>query len=58
MRILRLLSSRPLRCGCVAGFYDTYAGPIVWVLDARGPHCTDSTHRPGTRLEPAKGLAP
>src|SRR5215204_1097241 len=27
--ILRLLSSRPLPCGCLAGLYETYAGPVV-----------------------------
>ena len=36
MRILRLLSSRPLPCGCLAGIYETYAGPIAWIVDARG----------------------
>jgi hypothetical protein len=53
MRILRLLSSRPLKCGCLAGIYETYAGPNVWIVDARGADCTDSTHRPGLQLEPA-----
>ncbi len=52
MRILRLLSSRPLPCGCLGGIYETYAGPIVWIVDARGSNCTDSTHRPGTQLDP------
>jgi hypothetical protein len=53
MRILRLLSSRPLVCGCLLGIYETYAGPIVWILDARGTTCTDPTHRPGAQVEPA-----
>jgi hypothetical protein len=53
MRTLRLLSTRPLPCGCLAGIYETYAGPIVWIVDARGSNCTDSTHRPGSQLAPA-----
>ena len=52
MRILRLLSTRPLPCGCLGGIYETYAGPIVWILDARGAGCTTPEHRPGVRLEP------
>jgi len=54
MRMLRLLSSRPLRCGCLAGIYETYAGPIVWIVDAQGPNCTDPTHRVGHALEPGR----
>jgi hypothetical protein len=47
MRILRLLSSRPLPCGCVAGIYETYSGPLVWILDCRDEACHDPRHRPG-----------
>jgi len=53
MRILRLLSGRPLACGCLAGIYETYAGPTVWIVDARGADCTDAAHRPGAQLAPA-----
>jgi hypothetical protein len=53
MRILRLLSSRLLPCGCLAGLYEAYAGPVVWIVDARGANCTNSTHRPGSQLDPA-----
>jgi hypothetical protein len=56
MRIPRLLSSRPLPCGCLVGIYETYAGPIVWIVDARGPDCTDSAHRPGLQLGPMARL--
>jgi hypothetical protein len=56
MKILRLLSSRPLPCGCLVGMYETYGGPVVSILDARADHCADRTHRPGARVEPA-GLA-
>jgi hypothetical protein len=51
MRILRLLSSRPLSCGCLAGIYETYAGPIAWIIDARGVRCADTEHQPGGRLD-------
>ena len=52
MRILRLLSTRPLPCGCLAGAYETYTGPVVWILDATGAECTAPEHRPGVCLEP------
>ena len=52
MRTLRLLCSRPLPCGCLVGIYETYAGPNVWIVDARAADCTDSTHRSGAQLEP------
>jgi hypothetical protein len=53
MKILRLLSSRPLPCGCLVGVYETYSGPVVSILDVRADHCADRTHRPGARVEPA-----
>jgi hypothetical protein len=51
MRILRLLSNRPLPCGCRVGIYETYSGPIVRIVDARAAECPDCAHRPGARLE-------
>ena len=54
MRILRLLSSRPLPCGCLAGIYETYDGPIAWVVDARGDECHEPGHRPGATLKDAE----
>jgi len=53
MRILRLLSNRLLPCGCRLGIYETYVGPLVQIVDARAANCSDFTHRPGTRLDPA-----
>lgn len=53
MRILRLLSGRPLACGCLAGIYETYTGPTLWIVDARGADCADPAHRPGVQLVPA-----
>jgi hypothetical protein len=55
MRILRLLVSRPLPCGCLVGVYETYGGPTVSILDARGDRCPHETHRPG--LEVHEGAA-
>jgi len=54
MRILRLLSNRPLPCGCLAGIYETYDGPIVWIVDARDSSCHDPRHRPGAALKDAE----
>ena len=50
MRILRLLATRPLPCGCLAGVYETYDGPIATILDARGDDCPDVTHQPGIHV--------
>jgi len=52
MRILRLLSSRPLPCGCLVGVHETYHGPVVWVLETRGQRCADPSHRAGAELTP------
>ena len=54
MRILRLLSNRPLPCGCLAGIYETYDGPITWIVDARADECHDPKHRPGATLSGAE----
>jgi hypothetical protein len=54
MSILRLLASRPLPCGCVVGIYETYAGPLQWVVDAQGDGCTDPAHQPGRSVSPQK----
>jgi len=56
MRILRGLSSKILPCGCVAGVYETYGGPIVDILDAKAPGCSDSGHRDGNIIP--SGMAP
>lgn len=51
MRILRLLSTRPLPCGCFVGMYETYAGPVLPVIERRGADCTCREHRPGAPLD-------
>jgi hypothetical protein len=43
-RILRGLGSRALPCGCLVGFYETYARATVAIVDARGTGCVDITH--------------
>jgi hypothetical protein len=45
LRILRGLGSRALACGCLVGFYETYATETVAIVDAKGAACTDSGHR-------------
>ena len=50
MRILRGLGSRILECGCLVGFYETYSGRTVVILDARDTNCSDVTHRVGVPL--------
>ena len=50
MRILRGLSSESLPCGCVAGVYETYGGPVVTIIDAKGTRCRNSSHRDGKIL--------
>lgn len=50
MRILRGLTSRLLPCGCVAGVYETYDGPVVTLLDERQADCSDPTHVEGNAI--------
>lgn len=47
MRILRVVGSRTLPCGCLVGVYETYAGPCVELLDHLGEHCPVGEHRFG-----------
>lgn len=54
MRILRVLGSRLLPCGCFVGVYERYDGSTVEILDEVGPTCRDG-HRPGQ--DPAAGAA-
>ena len=45
LRILRGLGSRALPCGCLVGFYETYANETVAIVDAKGAGCADRIHR-------------
>ena len=57
MRILRGLTSRLLRCGCIAGVYETYDGAVVTLLDDRNATCTDPKHVTGHELPEFAGVA-
>ena len=50
MRILRGLTSRLLPCGCVAGVYETYEGPVVTLLDEHEPSCANPSHIEGDEI--------
>lgn len=52
MRILRVVGSVRLTCGCLVGRYETFAGPIISVIDARSHRCCDASHQVGTVLGP------
>jgi hypothetical protein len=47
VRILRGLSSTQLACGCSIGIYETYAGAVIGVVDARHAECSRQDHREG-----------
>lgn len=47
MRVLKGLASHGLPCGCRVGIYETYAGPIVGIIDYRADECPQPQHRPG-----------
>lgn len=49
MRIRLALNSYTLTCGCLVGVYETYAGEVIDILDARGERCPDESHRAGTQ---------
>ena len=50
MRIRRGLGSRRLRCGCLAGIYETYRDEIVTILDVPGAACSHPSHVAGSVL--------
>jgi hypothetical protein len=52
MGILRVLTSQPLPCRCVAGIYERYDGSVVAIVDVRHPSCRDPHHAVGTTLPP------
>ena len=47
LRILRVVGSRSLMCGCFVGLYETYDGATVEIVDERGRRCTDGSHVTG-----------
>ena len=50
-RILRGLGSRALPCGCLIGFYETYARETVAIVDAKGITCDDERHRVDSNID-------
>jgi hypothetical protein len=51
MRILRVVGSRDLPCGCCVGLYELYSGLTIQVVDCRGDGCAATSHRPGAVLQ-------
>ena len=49
--ILRGLGSRALPCGCLIGFYETYANETVAIVDAKGINCADRLHRVDSSID-------
>ncbi len=47
LRILRVVGSRSLDCGCFVGVYETYDGTAVEIVEERGPACPDQSHEEG-----------
>ena len=40
-----LVGGRVLSCGCLTGIYNTWAGDVVAIVDARGDGCMDDRNR-------------
>jgi hypothetical protein len=49
-RILRGLSSKLLRCGCLLGVYETYEGAIIGLVDVKAAGCAIVSHDGGNIL--------
>ncbi|MBE3134499.1 MAG: hypothetical protein IMZ55_13600 [Acidobacteria bacterium] len=50
MRLLRVVRSHLLDCGCFVGVYETYSGRNIEIIDDRGHACGEASHRPGAVL--------
>jgi len=50
IRLLRVVGSQRLPCGCFVGVYETYDGGRVEIIDDRGPACLESSHRSGATV--------
>ncbi len=50
MRLLRVVNSRVLVCGCFVGVYETYGGAAVEIIDGRGETCQAKGHVTGRQL--------
>jgi hypothetical protein len=56
MRILRVVGSGVISCGCFVGLYETYHGPTVQIIEEQGVRCVNPGHQPG-HLVSAPGFA-
>jgi hypothetical protein len=54
LRILRVVGSRSLECGCFVGLYETYNGATVEIVEERGPDCFDRSHEVGQVIRQAR----
>ena len=50
MRILRVLQSQSLSCGCFVGVYETYEGKTVTIVDEPGAGCREDGHKAGQAM--------
>ncbi len=55
MRILRVVGSRLLACGCFVGVYETYDGESIEIIEERGPRCQERWHRPDQAIRTPTG---
>jgi len=49
MRVLRVLTSSQLPCGCLTGVYELYSGEVIAIVDAPDSACGD--HRQGQQVD-------
>lgn len=54
MRVLRILTSSTLPCGCLVGIYELYNGQTIAIVDA--PACDRADHRAGQQLDEIPGM--
>jgi hypothetical protein len=54
MRLLRVVGSLTLPCGCLVGRYETYSGKTVSFIDSRSERCEVEWHRVGRTIAVAQ----
>jgi len=47
MRLLRVVRSSRLDCGCFVGLYETYDGTTRYIIDHLADGCAGRGHHPG-----------
>jgi hypothetical protein len=53
MKILRVVGSKALDCGCFVGLYELYSGQVITVIDCQGERCDTSWHVVDTKVPAA-----